>query len=318
MQDVQDNSLQQSEKKILHSIILVGLLFMLKLWGGLSSKSLALLSDSLHLITDFFALIISFIGLRMSSKPANKKYTFGHFRHSILTALINNMFLIGISIFILYEAAKRYFNPVVVESKTMIVFSILGIIVNLIIYFNLRKDATNMNVKTALLHFIGDGLSDLFVLIGAIVIYYTGLMFIDVLLSAILSLLIMRSAIKMLIECIKIFLEAVPEEIVIEELEDDILAVKSVLAVRDLHVWSLSKEMISLTAIVTTSIDDPQKREDLLHVLQHLLRDEFNIVHSTIQLEMDPCSSCYHSKEDHKEDCLMCIDWDGGNEPITE
>lgn len=311
-------NLKQSEKKILHSIALVSLLFCLKLWGGLSSKSLALLSDSLHLVTDFFALIISFIGLRMSSKPANRKYTFGHFRHSILTALINNMFLIGISMFILYEAIKRYFNPVIVESKTMMIFSILGIIVNIIIYLNLRGDSNNMNVKTALLHFIGDGLADLFVLIGAIIIYFTKIMFIDVFLSAILSIIIMRSAIKMFIECVKIFLEAVPEEIIIEDLEEELLKVENIIAIRDIHVWSLSKEMISLTAIISTSIDDPIMRENLIHELQHLLRDSFNIVHSTIQLERSPCSSCYHSKEDHNEECTMCIDWDTGTGSLSK
>ena len=129
--------LKESKKKLLYSIGLVAILFVFKLFGGLFANSLALLSDSLHLITDFFALIISWIGLKWTSKPANTKYTYGHYRHSILTALINNILLICISIFILYKSYLRFLNPVEVESALMIVFSLLGILVNALILLNL-------------------------------------------------------------------------------------------------------------------------------------------------------------------------------------
>lgn len=303
-----DIYLKQSEKKILYSIGLVGILFVLKLFGGIFANSLALLSDSLHLITDFFALIISWFGLRMTSKPANSKYTYGHYRHSIFTAFINNVFLIIISIFILYKAYVRYLNPVEVESTLMLIFSGLGIIVNAIILLNLRSNSKNINVKSALLHFMGDAVADVSVLIGAIVIYFSGITVIDTLLSAILSILILRSAVKMAIDCIKIFLEATPKNISLKEVKYSIKSIEKVIDVKDLHVWSLSQEVVAMTAHISTTEKDLEERENLLHQIQHLLKDKFNIAHSTIQLENSPCSSCFHNKPDHQEKCSLCID----------
>ncbi len=303
-----DMYLKQSEKKILYSIGLVAILFVLKLFGGIFANSLALLSDSLHLITDFFALLISWIGLRMTSKPANSKYTYGHYRHSILTAFINNIFLIIISIFILYKAYIRYLNPVPVESTLMIIFSALGIVVNALILLNLKNNANNINVKSALLHFIGDIIADISVLVGAIVIYFSGITVIDTLLSAILSVLILRSAVKMAIDCIKIFLEATPKNISLDKLKESVKSLDKVIEIKDLHVWSLSQEVIAMTAHISTTEDDLEAREDLIHEIQHLLKDKFDISHSTIQLESNPCSTCFHNKPDHRGECPLCID----------
>lgn len=303
-----DTYFKQSQRKILYSMGLVGILFILKLYGGIFTNSLALLSDSLHLITDFFALLISWIGLKMTSKPANHRYTYGHYRHSILTALINNIFLIIISIFILYKAYMRYITPVPVDSSLMIIFSALGILVNALILLILKNNANNMNVKSALLHFIGDAIADVSVLVGAIVIYLYGITVIDTLLSGILSLLILRSAITMAIDCIKIFLEATPRNISLDSLKKSIKSIKHIVEIRDLHVWSLSQEVIAMTCHISTTENDIVARENLLHEIQHLLKDEFNITHSTIQLENTPCSSCYHNKPDHKEKCSLCID----------
>ncbi|HCW05234.1 MAG TPA: cation transporter [Clostridium sp.] len=300
--------LKESKKKLLYSIGLVAILFVFKLFGGLFANSLALLSDSLHLITDFFALIISWIGLKWTSKPANTKYTYGHYRHSILTALINNILLICISIFILYKSYLRFLNPVEVESALMIVFSLLGILVNALILLNLRGNANNINVKSALLHFAGDAVADISVLVGAVVIYFSGIALIDTILSLVLSILILRSAIKMSLDCIKIFLEASPKDISLEDLTSSIKQLDNVMDVKDLHLWSLSQEIVIMTAHISTTLKDAFQREELIHEIQHLLNEQFNISHSTIQLESSPCSSCFHSKTDHKGKCSLCID----------
>lgn len=301
-------NLKSSEKSIKLSIFLVGIVFVIKLFGGIFANSLALLSDSLHLITDAFALLISFLGLRLTKKPANDKYTFGHYRHSILTAFINNIFLIMISIFIMYKAIIRYFNPIQVESILMIFFSCLGIVINTIILLSLRKNTKNINVKSAHLHFIGDILGDISVLFGSIVIYFTGLSIIDTLLSFILSILILRSAIKMTIECVKIFLESTPKDISLNEVKESIKSIDKVIDVKDLHIWSLSKEVIAMTAHISIENDYLIDSEEIIHLIQHILREKFNISHSTIQIEKYPCSSCFHFRKDHKGKCLMCID----------
>lgn len=297
----------QSERKLLISILLVSFILVAKFVGAFLTNSLALFSDSWHLVTDLASLIISWFGLKASLKPATYKHTFGHYRHGILTALINNISLIFISIFILYKAVGRFLHPVAIEPKGMMIFAILGLAVNTFIILNL-KDNHNMNVRSAFLHFMGDALADIGVLTGGIIIYFTGWMGIDTLLSAMLACLILKSALKMTIECINIFLEAAPKNISIEQIKERIQSIEGVLAVNDVHVWSLSVEVLAMTGHICVQDCSLKECEEILHNIQHLLQDDFGIGHSTIQFESSPCSSCFHSKSDHGFSCNMCID----------
>lgn len=298
----------KSRKKILFSTILILVVFSGKLTGAFITNSLALFSDSWHLLTDLVALVISWWGLKATEKLATPRYTFGYYRFSILTALTNNILLVIISIFILYKAFIRFLNPVEVKPEGMIIFAVVGLIVNSIIVFNLRKNLSNMNVKSVFLHFMGDTLGDIGMFTGGIIIYFTGLSGIDTLLSAILACLILRSAIKMALECTKILLEAAPKDIPIDDLKQSIKQIDKVTDVTDIHVWSLSKETPALTAHVCVAERDLKKCEEILHKIQHLLKDKYNIAHSTIQFEHEKCSSCFHSKPDHEQECGMCID----------
>ncbi|EKQ57663.1 MULTISPECIES: cation diffusion facilitator family transporter [Clostridium] len=279
-----------------------------KFIGAFISKSLALFSDSWHLLTDIASLILSYWGVKVALKSANHKYNFGYYRFSIFTALINNLSLILISVYIFYKAILRYFNPVNVEPSGMIIFSILGLTVNTIVVLNLRNNSNNMNVKSVFLHFMVDALSDIGVLIGGIIIYFTHLPGVDTLLSAILACLILRNAFKMTIECIKILLEAAPEDISIDELKESIKDLGGIIEITDIHIWSLSKEILSMTAHISIKECNIENCESRLHEIQHLLKDKFNIDHSTIQFEKSTCGSCFHSKPDHKHCCNMCID----------
>lgn len=297
-----------NQKKLIHTIILVSIILTVKFLGAFMTNSLALFSDSWHLITDLASLIISWWGIRTAAKSASLKYTFGYYRYSVLTALINNLSLIIISLFILYKAIIRYINPVNIVPEGMVFFSVLGLIINFIIIRNVGSNSNNANVKSIFLHFTGDALSDLGVLFGGIIIIFTGWRGIDTLLSAILACLILKSAAKMTLECTCILLEAAPAGISIEKLKHELINIPGIVDVKDIHVWSLSMEMLSMTAHIC--IEDPSwdDHENLLHYIQHLLKDKFGIDHSTIQLEHLPCSSCYHSKPDHSNECTMCID----------
>ncbi len=299
---------KQSEKKLLFTIIGVSIIFIGKFFGAFITNSLALFSDSWHLLTDIASLVLSFWGVKIALKSANNKYTFGYYRFSILTALVNNLSLIIISIYIFYKAILRYFNPVNVEPAGMIVFSILGLAVNTMVVLNLGNDSNNMNVKSVFLHFLGDALSDVGVLIGGVIIYFTHLPGVDTLLSAVLACLILRNAFKMMIECIKILLEAAPEGISIDELKKSIKDLGGIIEITDVHIWSLSKEVLSMTAHISIKESNIENCEEKLHDIQHLLKDKYNIDHSTIQFEKFTCGSCFHSKPDHKYCCNMCID----------
>ena len=288
--------------------MLVSIIFVGKFIGAFVTHSLALFSDSWHLLTDIASLIISWWGLKISTKRANNKYTFGYYRFGILTALINNVSLIIISLFIFYQAILRYLHPVDIQPDGMIIFAILGLIVNTIIVTNLKDDSDNMNVKSVFLHFIGDALSDTGVLLGGIIIYFTRLSGVDTLLSAILACLILKNAVMMTFECVKILLEAAPENISINDVRKSIKNIENIEEVTDMHIWSLSKEVLAITAHVSVKHQDVITCEETLHKIQHLLKDEFNIDHSTIQFEHFTCSSCFHSKADHQNGCMMCID----------
>ncbi|WP_243450469.1 cation diffusion facilitator family transporter [Desulfosporosinus sp. Sb-LF] len=175
---------------------MVGGILTLKLSFAVFTNSLALLSDSWHLITDFASLLISWWCLKVATKQADCKNTFGYYRYSVLSALINNVSLIGISLFIFYKAIDRFFHPVVVEPHGMIYVAIAGIIVNGLIVLNLKQHTKNLNVKSAFLHFAGDALADLGVLLGGLVIIFTGWAKVDTLLSSILACLVLKSAVK--------------------------------------------------------------------------------------------------------------------------
>lgn len=190
----------------------------------------------------------------------------------------------------------------------MIVIAILGLIINTFIVLNLRKNRENMNIRSAFLHFLGDALADVGVLVGGIVIYFTGWNGIDTLLSALLACLILRSACLMTVECIKIFLETTPPHICIENLKKELKQLDEVFEVTDVHVWSLSAEVLAMTAHVCVAEKDIAKNQKLLHKLQHLLYEDFGIIHSTIQLEHTPCGSCFHKDNDHDFSCSLCID----------
>ncbi len=301
----------QSYKKLLYTIILVSVIFTAKITGAFITKSLALFSDSWHLATDLISILISWWGVRIARKHASRKYSFGYSRFSVLTALINNISLIFISVFIFYKAVLRYLSPVTVKPEGMVIFSVIGLIVNLMIILILRNNSGNANVKSVFLHFMGDALSDAGVFIGGIIIYITGWYGIDTLLSAFLACLILRNALKMAYECICILLEAVPKGLSLDKLKNSIKEMHGIIDVKDIHVWSLSMETLTMTAHISIEEKSMNSYESILHDMQHMLKDKYNIEHSTFQIEHSPCSSCYHSKPEHREKCSMCIDCTG-------
>lgn len=297
----------RNEHRILITCVLVSCVFAVKLAGALLTNSLALFSDSLHLLTDIASLLFSLWGLRQARKSATLQYTFGYYRHGVLTAFLNNLSLIGISVYIFYSAVQRFFHPSPIKPNGMILIAAFGFALNCVIAATLRSGTKNITVKSVFLHFLGDALSDLGVLLGGIIILMTGIGGIDTLLSALLACLILYNAVKMTLECIQIMLEGAPPGLSLVDLSTSIKNIDGVLSVTDLHVWSLSKENLAMTAHICFREQDVSECEIILHRIQHLLKEQYGIEHSTIQFEHCPCSSCYHSKPDHRRHCKMCI-----------
>lgn len=293
-----------TERRLLVTLLGVSIIFGVKLAGGIITNSLALQGDAWHLFTDILSLGISYLAARQAYRSADFNYTFGYCRYSILAALVNNLSLIIVSLWLLYQSLQRFLNPAPVHPEGMLIIAILGLICNMFIAFNLRSTGNNLNIKSAFLHFLGDALADLGVLIGSLVIYFTGYQGVDTLLSGVLGCLIMGSALKMSRETLLILLERVPADIEPKVVIKQITGVDGVRTVRDLHIWSLTGDYIALCAVVCVRNVTIAESEGILKNIQQVLKDQFGIIHATIQFETVPCRSCFHDEKVRKQLCI--------------
>lgn len=293
-----------TEKRLLVTLIGVSIIFTIKLTGGFITNSLALQGDAWHLFTDILSLGITYIAASQIHRSADYNYTFGYCRYSILAALVNNLSLILVSLWLLFQAIQRFFHPTTVHSQGMLLIGVLGLICNVFITLNLRTTGNNLNVKSAFLHFLGDTLADLGVIIGSLVIYVTGYQGVDTLLSGLLGCFILSSAVKMSRETLLILLERVPANVHPQEVIEELTILSGVNTVRDLHIWSLTGDYVAMCAVVCIKNITIAESEVLLHAIQQRLKERFGIVHSTIQFETVPCKSCCHDEKVRKQLCI--------------
>jgi cobalt-zinc-cadmium efflux system protein len=276
--------------KLKFAIFLTSAIFLLELIGGIVSSSLALIADSMHVFMDVFALSLSLGAIILSQLPSTGTKTYGWHRLEILAAIVNGLFLIGISLFIFRRAYFRFFNPVHVEAVTMSVVAALGLLVNFIVLLKLKGTGSgDLNLRSAYLHVLGDFSSSIAVVIGAVVIKWTGFMQIDSILSIFIAFLILYGAFRILLESGHILLEGVPRGIKLAEVADAIRNVNGVLDVHDLHIWSVCSHISSLSCHVDIKEEVNEKRDALINEISNLLKDKFAIRHSTIQTN---CLSC--------------------------
>lgn len=258
--------------------------------GGLLSNSLALLSDAGHMFTDTLALALSFFAMKFAELPATEKRTFGFYRLEILAALLNGVILVLISLYIIYQAYQRILAPQPVEGTLMLVVATIGLIVNIAGALVLVKHhETSLNIRGAFLHIIGDAVSSVGVIIGGIVIYYSGWFLIDPLLSILIALGIMVGAWGLMTESVSILLESAPSHINIATIAGEIEKISGVQEAYHIHVWTITSGVYALSAHVL--IDDRlvSGSRALLDAIRAMLSGKFKILHSTIQLECEKC-----------------------------
>lgn len=267
------------------------IILVVELIGGFISHSLALLSDAGHVLTDIAAIGLSWFAMHQSQKPASEKYTYGYHRSGILAAFINAMTLIVIAVVILYEAIDRFKNPQPVGSTWMFISASVGLIMNLYLGFGLSKE-DNINVKSAVLHMIGDALASAGVIVGGIIILFTGWDVVDPILSVLIALLIAFGAWKIVKQTVGILMEGTPKGVSLEEVIEKIRSIKGVLNVHDLHVWSITsgKNALSCHVVLNNQITF-QESQVILREVEHKLQ-HIGIGHATIQIE----------NEDHPHD----------------
>ncbi|WP_025731549.1 cation diffusion facilitator family transporter [Heyndrickxia ginsengihumi] len=271
--------------------------------GGVISHSLALLSDAGHVLTDIAAIGLSWFAMHQSQKPASEKFTYGYHRSGILAAFINAMTLIVIAVIILYEAINRFQHPQPVGSTWMFISASVGLIMNLYLGFGLSKE-DNINVKSAVLHMIGDAMASAGVIVGGIIILLTGWYIVDPILSVLIAFLIAFGAWKIVKQTVGILMEGTPKGVSIEDVMNTIRSVKGVLNVHDLHIWSITsgKNALSCHVVLNNQISF-QDSQVVLREIEHKLQHQ-GIGHATIQLENeehphDESAICSTTEDEH-------------------
>jgi cobalt-zinc-cadmium efflux system protein len=258
--------------------------------GGLLANSLALLSDAGHMLTDILALGMSLAAMRFAQRPPTSSKTFGFYRLEILAAFFNGMLLLFISFYIFYEAYHRLVEPRQIKGLFMLGIAVIGLLANGVGILILRKSALkNLNVKSAFFHVIGDTISSGGVILGSLVIIYTGWYMIDSLVSIFIGLLILIGAYGLVRESIHIFLEATPREIDMDKMVDDLLRIEGVKDVHHLHLWTITSGIYAMSAHVL--IDDLliSKSNRILDEIERLLQTKYSMEHTTIQFESESC-----------------------------
>lgn len=256
--------------------------------GGLISGSLALLADAGHMLTDTAALLLAYSALYFASKPADGKRTFGYGRLQVLAAYTNGIFLILLTAWIIWEAIHRFIEPNPIQSVSMFTVAVIGLVVNILVFEILHSAGeSNINIRSALLHVLGDLLGSVGAIIAAIVIWIWGLLWVDPLLSIFVAALILRSAYHVIKDASHILLEGIPLGISLKNIRADLMSLEGVEDIHHMHAWSLSEDepMMTFHALVNPESDSDGLLEDMLR----LLKEEHGIGHATIQVEVGIC-----------------------------
>jgi cobalt-zinc-cadmium efflux system protein len=261
--------------------------------AGFWSNSLALISDAGHMATDASALGLALLAQHIARRPPSARHSFGFGRAEALAAFINALVMLAVIGWIGFEAVQRFAKPEPVQGKAVLVVAAIGLIVNLIVAWVLSHDKDSINTRAALVHVIGDLLGSVAALIAGAVIYFTGWLQIDPLLSVFVSLLIFKSTIGVLGDSYHALMEGVPHHIDYIQVGRDLTGIKGVLSVHDLHVWEMAPGYPALIGHI--EVQDLQEWPQILRTIKHMLLESYNIDHVTLQAELpamadDECS----------------------------
>ena len=266
-----------------------GAILVVELVGGILTNSLALLSDAGHMLTDLLALGLSYFAISMARRPPTDQKTYGFHRTEILAALANGVTLVVICLLIFYEAFQRINNPPEVKTEGMLIIAVIGLIANLVSAVLLSGHSGSLNVRGAFLHVVGDALSSVGIILGGLLILFTGWFWVDPLISVGIGVIIVFGAYNLVRKSVDVLLEATPDHIGLEEVRAALLAIPGVSDVHDLHVWCLTPQICSLSSHLVITDVMTSRSDQTLREINELLAERFQIEHTTIQFE---CAHC--------------------------
>lgn len=278
---------QKKSKKTLWMTLILTLFFtIVEIIGGLLSNSLALLSDSAHMLSDVLALGLSMTAIYLATKNPTKKFTFGFLRFEIIAAFLNGLALAIIAIGIFIEGIKRMIEPREIDLPLMLTISTIGLIVNIILTYILSKsmkEEENLNIKSALWHFIGDLLNSIGVIFSALLIYFTGFTLIDPLISIVIGSVIFIGGAKIIRASYYVLMEAVPDQFDLDHIRQDLKNIPGIVDVHEMHLWAVSTDHYSFTAHVFAY--DHSEYQKIISNVNQLLKEKYGLFHTTIQIE---------------------------------
>jgi len=285
---------QHTSRNLAITVILNGIITIGQFAGGIISGSLALISDALHNLSDVISVILAYLAHRIGMKPQTLQSTFGYKRAEILAAFINAITLIAISVYLLIEAGKRFMNPKEVDYLWMLGLGFLGFVANglsvLILHHNKEE---NLNIRAAYLHLIGDALTSVAVMIGAVFIWLFDVYWIDPVVTVLISIYIFVHTFKILKESVGILMQFAPPEIQQQEVVEVLEGIPEISGVHHVHLWQLSDHQIYFEAHLVLNenflVADTQL---ITENAKRLLSSRFGISHTTFQYEYVSCQEC--------------------------
>ena len=284
------SAIDSNQRRLLIALAITGLMTVVELVGGLMSNSLALLGDAAHMFTDSLALGLSIFALTLAKRPASQSKTYGYLRAEILAALTNGTILILICVFIFYEAYRRFLEPPEVHGSLMLVVAAIGLLANLVGLSVLRSAShENLNVKGAFLHMWGDAVSSIGVIAAGAIILLTGWNYADPIISVVIGILILRGAVRLVMESSNILLEAVPSHLDVGRIANEIKSVRGIRDFHDVHLWTITSGIYALSGHLLIEDQMVSDTTRILEQTDQVLRERFGICHSTLQLECEEC-----------------------------
>lgn len=280
--------IQKKSKKTLYVTLFLTLFFaLMELFGGLFSNSLSLVGDSFHMFSDVLALGASMVAIYFEAKKPTEKFTYGFLRLEVVVAFLNGIVLMLISVGMIYESVIRFFNPREIDFGSMFFIALIGLIFNIVItwiLFSSTKKENNINIKSAMLHFLGDLLNSVGVIISSIIIYFTNFVYIDIIMSVVISVIIFIGGYKISKEAFFILMEAVPSEINLSALRNELLNIDGIKNIHELHVWKNDNEEISFTAHILLDNYEKHNNYRIINEIKEKLA-VYDIFHMTVQIE---------------------------------
>lgn len=278
------------KRGLIAGIVLNLLIVVAEVVAGILADSLGLLSDAVHNFTDIAALGITWYAIEQARKPPTASKTFGFHRTGILTALINSLAMVAVTLWIFYEAYQRFLDPHPVGGAVVMITATLALCANLLIVVVLRKRSSgDINIRSAILHLLGDAAASAAVIVAGAVILATGWYIVDPLISVGLGLAILWGAWQIIRETLEIFLESSPRAIDVDQLVREMKEEDGVLDIHDIHVWTLGSEIYALSCHVVVEDVMLSESNRILSDLKKMLARDFGIMHSTLEFETEAC-----------------------------